>query len=248
MKIIKTIQNKNKNDVNRLKIAILSCVHGNENYSLKIFKRLKKINLLYGTLNLYLVNELAHKQNKRFIDTDLNRSFNLNKNNKESYEINLSKQIITKLKKYDYIIDMHSTTSKTNPFLIYINKELEKSFFLNSFNICKKVYIPNAEFSLIGQFKNAISIEISISNGYKSAIKNGTKYIESFLTNLKLIDKKIINNKYFENYICIGTTNKNSKLKDFKLTKTNNKYFYPMLSGEVSYTNLKCFKLIKQYK
>ncbi|MCA9460433.1 MAG: succinylglutamate desuccinylase/aspartoacylase family protein, partial [Nanoarchaeota archaeon] len=118
MKLIRKI----KSNKNGPKIAILGCVHGNETYSLKVFKRLKKINLLSGGIDFYLVNKVAFEKKRRFIDTDLNRSFNINE---KSYEVNLAKEIIKILESYNYIIDLHSTTSKTNPFLIYVNENLK---------------------------------------------------------------------------------------------------------------------------
>ena len=246
MKLIRTIQNtKNKeNDTNQPKIAILGCVHGNENYSLKVFKQLKKINLKSGIIDFYLVNQKAHQKKVRFIDQDLNRSFNSTENN---LEITLAKQIKQKLNNYEYIIDIHSTTSKTPPFLIYTNEELENSHFLNSFNIKRKVYIKNAKFSLIGQFQNAIAIEISLKNGNKIAMKNAKKYILSFLANNNLINKPKNKINYTETYTNIGKTKKNNKLKDFKLTKITGEQYYPMLSGKTKYKNLYCFKLKRKY-
>ena len=90
MKLIRKIIGKNKGK----KIAILGCVHGNEDYSLKVFKKLKKISLKSGEIDFYLVNEQAYSKKTRFIDTDLNRSFNLNK---VSYEVNLTKTIKEKI-------------------------------------------------------------------------------------------------------------------------------------------------------
>lgn len=240
MKLIRTIQSENKGP----SIAILGCTHGNEDYSLKIFKRLKKINLLFGKVDFYLVNQSAYEKKVRYIDTDLNRSFNLTIDN---YETKLANKIKTKLKQYDYIIDIHSTTSKTAPFLIYVNEDLEKTNFLNLFNIKKRVFIPNSTFSLISQFEKAVSIEISIINGYGVAIKNGEKYILSFLSNFNLIESKIKPLKIIEKYICVGKINKNNKLKDFKLVNIGGDKFYPMLSGEVKYGELYCFKLKKVY-
>jgi len=238
MKLIRKIIGKNKGK----KIAILGCVHGNEDYSLKVFKKLKKISLKSGEIDFYLVNEQAYSKKTRFIDTDLNRSFNLNK---VSYEVNLTKTIKEKIKTYDYIIDMHSTTSKTPPCLIYTNRELEKNDVINLFNIKRRVYIPNSEFSLISQFKNAVSIEISIKNEERNAIRKGEKYILSFLSNLNLINKNCIKIKNYENYICTGKIDIEKNFKDFKITKINSEYLYPMLSGEVNYENQDCFKLKK---
>lgn len=240
MKLIRKIQGEKKG----LKIAILGCVHGNEDYSLQIFKKLKNIKLLLGEIDCYLVNEEAFKLNKRFVDIDLNRSFNL----KEGlYEVGLASKIKDKLSKYDYIIDMHSTTSKSPPFLIYVNEILNNNKFINAFNIQKRVLISNAQYSLIYQFENAISIEISIALGKNLAINKGFKYILNFLSSFNLINKNITPLRYFENYICVGKMKINNQLKDFNLTYVDNEYVYPILSGEVEYANSNCFKVKKFY-
>jgi len=238
MELIRKIIGKNKDK----KIAILGCVHGNEDYSLKIFKRLKKINLKSGEIDFYLVNKKAYNKKTRFIDTDLNRSFNLEE---KSHEVNLAKKIKKELEQYDYIIDIHSTTTKTPPCLIYTNKELEKNNTLKLFNIKKRVYIPNSEFSLISQFKKATSIEISVKKGEKYAIRKGEKYILSFLSNLNLINKNSVKIENYENYICTGKIEQSKKFKNFKSTKINSEYLYPMLSGEINYENQDCFQLKK---
>lgn len=261
MKLIKTIKPKSEtNKENKTnKIAILSCVHGDESYSLKIFKKLKHIKPKNCKIDFYLVNEEAYIQKKRFIETDLNRSFNID----NTHEANLAKQIKEKLKNYDYIIDLHSTTSKNKPCLITTNKDHIKNIkhtnFIKSFQINKIIYIEDKEkYSLISQFKNAISIEIS-SNNYKSAIKNGKKCIKNFLKNNNYIPTSKNNNlqqittKNFkiQTYKIIGknlNTQKNKKsYKNFKLYYENKEFFYPLMSGEKSY-DFNGFKVRKTYQ
>lgn len=237
MKLIRSLKSKNKG----LKIAILGCVHGNENYSLKVFRKLKKISLVNGEVDFYLVNEKAFEKNKRFIESDLNRSFN---QNLKTYEGKMSEEIKVKLKNYDFIIDMHSTTSVTNPFLITVSKKIiENNEMLESFGIKKCVYIPKGDYSLIGQFENAVSIEISIKN-YKAAIKNGLKYITNFLKSKEMIEGKI-NLVQLEKYEGYGMCDKDNSFRDFKLSFRDGEYFYPMLGGETEHGHLKCFKLKK---
>lgn len=246
MKLLRNIRGEEVDSGPR--VAVLGCVHGNEVYSLGVFKRLKNINLLFGELDFYLVNEGAYRLGKRFVDLDLNRSFNSDLDN---YETNLSKEVDCVLKDYDYIIDLHSTTSRTTPFLIYVDSGLFDLGVLDLFNIKKRVFIPNASFSLISQFKNAVSIEISICSGLGYAINLGEKYIISFLRNLGLVSEVSSSDfglSYFENYECFGKVSKNNSFRDFKLTKSESgELFFPMLSGEVSYENLFCFKLRRKY-
>ena len=52
-----------------MKLAIVCCLHGTEPYGLEVVKRLPVFP------PFFIGNEKALKENKRFIDTDLNRSF-----------------------------------------------------------------------------------------------------------------------------------------------------------------------------
>ena len=131
MKLLRTIDS----GLSGPKIAILACVHGDESYSLNVFRRLKKLHLLKGEISFYLVHPQAFTQKKRFIDEDLNRAFS---KDSKSCEGNLTKIIKRELEKFDYVIDLHSTTSKTAPFLIYVNQELKKTGFLDLFFIKKR--------------------------------------------------------------------------------------------------------------
>jgi len=83
------------------KVAILGCVHGNEIYSLNVFRRLKNIKLLFGEIDFYLVNVKAYEMGERFVDMDLNRCFNLNENNYETLVVKLAIQSSGKVA-YDF--------------------------------------------------------------------------------------------------------------------------------------------------
>ena len=52
-----------------MKIAVVCCLHGTEPYGLEVVKRLP------ASLSFFIGNEKALKENRRFIDSDLNRSF-----------------------------------------------------------------------------------------------------------------------------------------------------------------------------
>jgi len=59
-------------------VVIIGAVHGNEKIGVQVIESLKKtLNLkeISGELYLIIANPRALEQNKRFIDTDLNRLF-----------------------------------------------------------------------------------------------------------------------------------------------------------------------------
>jgi len=239
MKKLKSIKSNKEGPL----IAILGCVHGNETYSIRLFRYLKNsLKLEKGQVDCYLVNERAYERGVRFIESDLNRSFNLEKS---TYESELSKKIKLELKKYDYIIDLHSTSSNTPPFLIFTKRELKEEGFPQIFGIKKLVLVPDAKYSLINQFNRAVSIEISSCKSTNHQTKNAKKYITNALARLNMIDKRIKKQNFHEWFIFVESTPKEERLKDFKLTKFNGEFYYPTLTGEIEYSN--CFLLKKFY-
>ena len=111
------------------KVAIVGGTHGNENTGVFLVNKLKNTLPEYKGLKLkYLIaNPLAIINTKRFIDHDLNRAFGIKELlNIESfeYELNRAKVINNELgpkgdSKYDFIIDMHTTTSNMGVTFIF---------------------------------------------------------------------------------------------------------------------------------
>src|SRR3989344_7923920 len=86
------------------------CQHGNELTPLEIIKRYFKDKVSYIIAN----SEAVHK-NKRFIESDLNRSFNGKSN---TFEEKIAQKLLKELKKYKYVLDFHTSTSDTPIFII----------------------------------------------------------------------------------------------------------------------------------
>lgn len=240
MKKIRTIKGKE----NGKRVAIVGCVHGDEKYSLRVFKSLKSLSLLQGEVDFFIGNFEAFKVNKRYVDEDLNRSFNKELN---SYESQLSKKIIEELSSYDYIIDLHSTTAKTNPFMIITN--IENKNFAKKIRINKVVFIEDEKkTALISNFKNAFSLEIS-DKSYKSSIKNSRKYIVNFLKNEGFIENKTVSKEFkYNNIYKVIEKSENCLNKNFKRINREGKTRYQILNGEKSYENQRGFETIKVYK
>jgi len=103
-------------------VVILAGVHGDEVCGVKAFDELiPKINIEKGRVTFIYANLEAGKQNKRFVECNLNRCFL----DDQPYELKYSlegktaKAIIPYLKKADIVLDLHSSKSSgNNPFLI----------------------------------------------------------------------------------------------------------------------------------
>jgi len=103
------------------KILIVSGTHGNELnpvWAVKKFRNLKNTSLQSKSLEFTLGNPKALEKGLRYIDVDLNRSFNVLKNasNQNFYEVNRSEYLINEYgsqghKSCPIVIDLHTTTS-----------------------------------------------------------------------------------------------------------------------------------------
>ncbi len=115
-------------------IAIVGGTHGNEYTGPFLIKRLCEQNIAanYSTFNsqFLLSNPKAYKNNLRFVDIDLNRSF-LNKDLNNAllgdYEANRAKVVNQLLgpkeaAKTDFIIDIHTTTANMGISIILVDK------------------------------------------------------------------------------------------------------------------------------
>ena len=109
-----------------ISLIIFGGIHGNEPTGIesviKIHKKIKRneIELKKGKLTFILGNPEAYRKYKRYINSDLNRSFlnNLNSN----CEVNRAKEItkfIDSVSRKTIIIDLHSVSSGTIQMLAY---------------------------------------------------------------------------------------------------------------------------------
>lgn len=128
---IRVIKIKGKNPGKT--VSILAGVHGNETPGIKAVEKLFNIKIDKGTLYLILCNLEAIKQNKRFIEQNLNRCFlkKQPKNIRNSLEGKTAKEIMPYLDKSDVVLDLHASNTKdTQPFIICERQSFEIAKFL----------------------------------------------------------------------------------------------------------------------
>jgi succinylglutamate desuccinylase len=187
------------------RILITAATHGDEKVGLYVKKELKKLSINKGKLNFMVVNELALKKKKRFIDTDLNRSFPGNP--KGGYEEKLAYKLAPKIKEYDLVIDIHSTTSDLKDALIItkLNKATKEVI-----KIINPKYLLYMNFSkkhaLISNAKVGIAFEYGKDES-KKALNDIVFDIKKVLTHYEMIDEKI-------------NLKKKDKIKSFEINKT----------------------------
>lgn len=141
-----------------MNIAVVASLHGTETFGLKVLEDLRKRKLpIVGIVG----NPKAIKQKKRYIDYDLNRSFNFEGH---GYEHQRARLILGKVKDCEVILDIHNTnTGVKNALIIHELSPLTLSI-INLHPGREIVLMPSelAKRSLIGQFEEgAISLEYS---------------------------------------------------------------------------------------
>jgi len=88
-------------------LTILCLTHGDEVFGKEIFDYFTNNTTQYPGLQLILCNEEAYSHTKRFIETDLNRSYPGNQ--KGSHEERLAYKITPLIASTPYMIDVHNT-------------------------------------------------------------------------------------------------------------------------------------------
>ncbi len=104
-------------------VCIMGAVHGNERIGAAVLEQLKKVlhtAILRADVYLILGNPEAYTRNVRFIDSDLNRLFGVNRkinSRGKNIEEKRVAEITPILAKSHYLLDIHSTIKPSVPFV-----------------------------------------------------------------------------------------------------------------------------------
>jgi len=114
-------------------VVVMGGVHGNEPSGVKAIDRLTRefqggtLSLIKGTLLLVTANEEALKANVRAVHRNLNRLFKDNSNEPDCYETRRAEALKGILADADFVLDLHSTTNPSPPFLMCEDDGLESA-------------------------------------------------------------------------------------------------------------------------
>jgi len=216
------------------KILFIVGTHGNENYSIPVVKRLKK---LFKSFDYIIGNPEAVKKNVRFIDSDLNRVYPGKKDG--NYEERRSYWIFNKMKLYDLVIDIHGIPNETHqPFIILSNKinKIYSVEIANLFSI-KKTVIWSSSNILGSSVKYFHGAGFAIEFGLKDKLdaqKTLERVLKTFLLNIKNVNPHRYSKKYFRftgNISCEEGKDfiLPENIVDFKKVSLNEKICIPIL-------------------
>jgi len=185
-------------------LAIVCCLHGNERYGFEVSKN-------QSFFPFFLSNKKAFIENKRFIDTDLNRCFpgKIYGNHEEKLAYNLMKR----LKDFYYIIDIHSSSNNCPMFGIITKPNNEKIEFAKQLGLKRLVIMPEFFASgkaLIDFVYCGISIEVGPHNR-KENVEEASLLIKNLIKNK--IDEDI---EIFEVFNIIKKSKENILINNFE--------------------------------
>ena len=233
-----------------MKLAIVCCLHGNEKYGLEVVERLPSIPFFIG-------NKKALIENKRFLESDMNRVFPGKKDG--CYEEKEALKLREKLCGFDRVIDLHSTSNECPLFGIVTNVSEEKIEFAKKLGLKRLVIMPENfanKKSLIDHHKLGISLEIG-PHGNKEGTEEVIIKINNYINNIKQEE----NLEIYMPLKIIKRTNGKILIENFKEVKKGDliingndnliadEDFIPVLVGEKFYSDvlcLACRKLGKQ--
>lgn len=221
-------------------VAIVYCMHGDEVLGEDVIQKFtKNIKPKKGSLLTILANEKAFKSKKRFIDKDLNRCFPGKKDG--NYEEKVAYELKESLRGVEYVIDIHSTTSVTDPFFI-ITKKNSKIL-----NIVKKSGPEKIVFmrknladgrSLIDHVQNGISLEYS-STTYKKSVSQALRDVRQILNSLGMLGTKSRQSKETQFYEITGSIPMKKGFKAKKLFGNFSRVRKDQAYGTVNSTNIR---------
>ncbi len=106
------------------RVVIMGGVHGNEPCGVSAVSRLEQdflsgaLSLARGTLFLTIANQEALRADVRSVHRNLNRLFKENSDEPDCYETRRAEELKGILATSDFLLDLHSTTSTSPPFLM----------------------------------------------------------------------------------------------------------------------------------
>lgn len=213
------------------KILLLGSQHGNEPLGELLLEYISSYHpKLLSHIDYIVGNPRAKAQNVRFIESDLNRSFN---GMATTYEERRATEILHLIKKNGYllVLDLHTTTCNQPPCLIAADP---RHSFMQASHIPHIVHMNHAivASSLIGASKQAISVEANIEQIDSTLLSSLCQDIYRFIENKPLKGERTvyeIADLLLKSEVTLAQAN---TLVNFEKSEHG---FYPVLTGENSY-------------
>ena len=197
-------------------IQFITAIHGGE--------YMPVLALASFGIDQIVANPNALKAGKRFVEKDLNASF---ASAGKTYEEKRARQILRQIEKDKLVIDLHTFSAKSEPFIVIVN--------LKMLDFAKKIGFKHIVF-MNHNIKKGHSL-IDARDGVSVELGNhdDPKTFEEALKLTKRIKNKKPSKIKYRVYEVYGIIENKRKYENFKLYKSKDESFYPVLAGEKAY-------------
>jgi len=226
------------NKLNKNKIAVVGCLHGNEKIGKYVIDTLQQIEFENFDMRCILANGEAMEQDKRYIDTDLNRCFP--GKNDGNHEERLAASLVERIKNSDYVIDIHSTVSKTRDFAI-ITSESPEVMKLASYIPLETVVFMEPVIAKGGSLIDHARCGVSIEFDCRRDRRYVAGVVLECIYNLRNSIPTKVKQEHYSVFGSLEVTG-NFVFPNFRETTVNGETFCPVFSGETAFKDILCLK------
>ena len=236
--------------INNKKILIIAGTHGNEKIGIELIKKLK-LKKLGGDFDYLIANPVALREEKEFIDVNLNRVYPGNENSL-LYEERLAYKNLKVARKYRYIIDIHEASKGKDDFIIIPKKKVSKLFPVRLIDLKKIILWPDPKGPISEVLENAIELEFGMKGRDRvEVIDKAFRIIENFIEKVSGNNLEEQNKKQEVYYVYGKLMEENfsgdiNDLVDFEKTLNGKEEFYPLLTKQYMKYDIVCYKMIKK--
>lgn len=225
--------------MNKEKVLILGSQHGNEVLGINLYSYiLQKYPEYLKFIDYVCANPDAYAKHIRFIETDMNRSYNTVG---DSYEEKQAREVLSMIEKkaYDYVLDVHTTTAEVGGVFVAVALNDANKKIIRASKITEIITMSDeiAEHSLIGNTLSSISVEYNEVLGRE---ESSLEELSQFVINL--VDGN--SNEPIERYqyVVTGFISNDEDTVGLENFKLSDRGYYPLLFGEANYTKYRGFK------
>lgn len=231
-----------------MKLLLLGSQHGNETLGDALYAHLREHHPdLLPTIEFVIGNPRAHKQNVRFTESDMNRSYNAQIATYESRRAQKIQRLI-KHANFDLVLDLHTTACVQPPSVLVSDVTPQRVRYLRASFIDKIVVMrhPVVTSSLLHNNPNVVAIEINQNEVNVALLDNLAQDIRRYIKNQTLPMPRFaypVDHLLLKSEVSLDQAR---KLINFKRSSAG---FIPILTGKNSYkknTHYMGFKALKE--
>lgn len=241
-------------------VGLVGCLHGNETIGSRVIRQICAVPLPQGLrIRAIVANEEAMDGARRFVESDLNRSFPGNA--KGTAEERLAHRIRSALADCDFVIDVHSTHSTMEPLIITTSRTRSRtgvSRLIRSMPVRKVAVMGDpiaSGRSLIDNVAAGVSLEVKHSTPARVVSGIVMQSMRNLASGSSAVGRKDV----FEVFGFIdGDGLEDVRMRNFSIVRkgdriasrggmavTAERSFYPMFLGEEEYSGKLCMAAVR---